>query len=436
MLVEFSVENYRSFQEKQTFSMVASDDETMLEHNTFPMSNTNDLRLLKSAAIYGPNASGKSNLIKAMQTLRRLVTNSASRMQTGDKLPIEPFRLNSESAQKPTTFEVIFIHEGTRYEYGVSFNQERIYEEWLIAYPNEVKENWFSRQYIPNDPRFESEAGYKWSFPKLKGEKKRIQKLVRPNSLFLSHAAQNNHPQITPIFEYFFDKINIINSSQTRFGEFGFSINMCEDNIKFREQVVNLLNQADIGISDIRFESRPLTKTTRNLLKYWLSQEFEHQEIEDSIEIDEITRVSIITIHKMNDSNSAVEFDMDDESNGTSRLFSIAGYWLYVLQNGEVLIVDELESSLHPELSKALVKMFNDPEVNKNNAQLIFATHDTTLLDEEILRPDQIWLTDKDNSMTKLYSLLDFRVREDESLQKGYLSGRYGAIPYIKRLTI
>jgi uncharacterized protein len=127
---------------------------------------------------------------------------------------------------------------------------------------------------------------------------------------------------------------------------------------------------------------------------------------------------------------------MNDESDGTQRLFEIAGLWLYVLEYGEVLLVDELDRSLHPVLSKALLKMFNDPQINKNNAQLIFTTHDTILLDAEMLRRDQVWFTEKDKSMTKLYSLLDFRPREDESLQKGYLRGRYGGIPFINGLSI
>jgi AAA15 family ATPase/GTPase len=145
----------------------------------------------------------------------------------------------------------------------------------------------------------------------------------------------------------------------------------------------------------------------------------------------------IVTVHKMNDSeDKTYELNMDEESDGTQRLFEMSGPWLDVLEKGELLIVDELDRSLHPVLSNALIKMFNDTEINKNNAQLIFTTHDTTLLDEEIFRPDQIWFTEKDNSMTKLYSLLDFRPREDESLQKGYLLGRYGAIPFINGLSI
>ncbi|MFN7415895.1 MAG: AAA family ATPase [Dolichospermum sp.] len=434
MLVEFSVENYRSIQEKQTLSMVAAEDETMLDSNTFPVPNNDDLRLVTSAAIYGPNASGKSNLLKAMQVLKNLVIKSASRMQTGDKLPVEPFKLNSETAKKPSSFEVIFILDDIRYEYGVSLNRERVFEEWLIAYRNEVQENWFSREYLPDNPKFEPNEGYKWSFGKgLKGEKKRIQRFVRSNSLFISHAAQNNHPQLTGVFDFFEDEINMIPLTERPLvTEYNSSIRICEKDNKFHEQIVNLLIEADTGISNIRFERESIDDNIQLLVQDFL-KEFEDIKDANTLEID---FMKVITIHKMNDSNSEIELAIDDESAGTKRLFYIAGYLLWVLEYGKVLIIDEIDRSLHPVLSKALIKMFNNPEINKKNAQLIFTTHDTTLLDGEIFRPDQVWFTEKDNSMTKLYPLLDFRPREDESLQQGYLLGRYGAIPFINGLRI
>ncbi|MTJ07740.1 ATP/GTP-binding protein [Anabaena sp. UHCC 0204] len=430
MLVEFSVENYRSIQEKQTLIMVASEDETMLDSNTFSIPNNDDLRLVTSTAIYGPNASGKSNLLKAMQTLKNLVINSASRMQIGDKLPVEAFRLNSESAKKPSSFEVIFIRDDIRYEYGVSLNRERVFEEWLIAYPNEIQQNWFSREYLPDNPKFQPDEGYKWSFGKgLKGEKKRIQRFVRSNSLFISHAAQNNHPQLTEVFIFFQDEINILLHIDTPY------IVDDNNNKNFQNQIAKLLTEADTDIADLKIESTP--KTLNSSLTYFLQQEMENRGMNISMkDITDVGKLDIITVHKMNDSEQEVEFDIDDESDGTQRLFEIAGLWLYVLEYGEVIFIDELDRSLHPVLSKALIKMFNNPEINKNNAQLIFTTHDTTLLDDEIFRPDQVWFTEKDNSMTQLYSLLDFRPRENESLQKGYLLGRYGAIPFINGLTI
>ncbi|MDF2387397.1 ATP-binding protein, partial [Nostoc ellipsosporum NOK] len=321
------------------------------------------------------------------------------------------------------------------YEYGVSLNRERVYEEWLIAYPNEIKQNWFSRTYIPDNPNLQPDEGYKWSFGKgLKGEKLRIKRFVRSNSLFLSHAAQNNHPQLTEIFEWFQDKFNFLSPN---FHAVEFTLNRFDEEDTFLEQVAKLLTEADIDISGIKIDKIPIPERVRSSSIF---QEFIKSEIgkleRGEANIDEIHTVDIRTLHQMNDCDQQIEFDLDEESDGTQRLFEIAGIWLYVLEYGEILILDELDRSLHPILSKSLLKMFNDPEINKNNAQLIFTTHDTTLLDSEILRPDQVWFTEKHKCMTNLYSLLDFRPREDESLQKGYLLGRYGAIPFINGLSI
>jgi uncharacterized protein len=438
MLVEFTLENYRSFQERQTFSMVASDDIAVLRNNTFSTPNTKDLRLLTSAAIYGANASGKSNLLLAMHAMKTLVVNSASRMQAGDSFPIEPFRLNTESEKNPSIFEIIFVHKNIRYQYGVALNRKRVYEEWLIAFPNERQQNWFERQYLPDNPKTKADDGYLWSFGRgLKGEKERIKRFVRVNSLFLSHAAQNNHPQLTEVFEWFQKFLNVIDYQYS--GKY-FTLNKCQDD-NFRQQIVKIINEADIGISDIRIHQKTArlnapTENGKSGFAIFMDTDALENPEKNTVTMKDSDNLEAITLHKKNDSQQEVQFDLDEESQGTQRLFDISGRWIDVLQQGEILIVDEIDRSLHPVLSKALIKIFHNPEVNKKNAQLIFTTHDTTLLDEEMLRQDQIWFTEKDNSMTKLYSLLEFRPHQDESLQKGYLLGRYGAIPFISSLTI
>ncbi|NER34893.1 MAG: ATP-binding protein [Oscillatoria sp. SIO1A7] len=444
MLVEFSVENYRSIQERQTLSMVASEDlevgafrETpLLENNSFPMPTDEELRLLASAAIYGPNASGKSNLVRAMQSLKRVVMDSATKMQAGERLPyIQPFLLDAEWSKKPTCFEIIFIDEEIRYEYQVSLDQRRVYEEQLIARVKGRSQTWFSRQYDPEDPELQQDDGYEWSFPKLKGEKKRIQKFVRSNSLFLSHAAQNNHPQLTKVFKWFVKKMNFIDPDFSK----SYTTGRCMSDTEFREAVVKLIVEADIGISDINFVPKPMPAEMRdfflNRLKE-VSSEIQRTDIIEDFDEGEFEVVQVVTVHKPSNSEEPVSFNMNDESEGTQRFFEMAGPWLDVLQEGEVLIVDELDRSMHPVLARSLVKMFNDPEINKKNAQLIFTTHDTTLLDAEIFHRGQVWFTEKDRNMTNLYSLLEFQPRKDESLQRGYLLGRYGAIPFIGGLNI
>ncbi|AOX02438.1 hypothetical protein BJP34_26035 [Moorena producens PAL-8-15-08-1] len=360
MLVEFSVENYRSFKERQTFSMVASNKKTGQDSNSFPMPNVKSLRLLTSAVVYGPNASGKSNLVRAIQTMRQIVLQSATGMQLGSRWNIEPFRLNADYHKKPSCFEIIFIEDNIRYQYGFSLDQERVYEEWLIAYPKGRPQTWFERNYRSE------EQDYYWYFgPGLKGEKERIKGFVRSNSLFLSHAAQNNHIQLGKLFTWFRYKLKLIPSRFQNLSN--FTALRFYKSTNYSENFLKLIKGDDIGIS-----------------------------------------------------------------NGTQRLFEIGAYWIDALDNGGILIIDQLDRSLHSEISTYLIKEFNNQAANQNNAQLIVTTHDTTFLDRDILNQDQIWFTEKNsNNSTKLYSLLDFKVREDESLQKGYLKGRYGAVPFV-----
>ncbi|NEQ13746.1 MAG: ATP-binding protein [Moorea sp. SIO3E2] len=302
--------------------------------------------------------------MRAIHTMGQIVLQSATGMQLGSRWNIEPFRLNAEYQQKPSCFEIIFIQDNIRYQYGFSLDQERVYEEWLIAYPKGRAQTWFERNYRSE------EQEYDWYFGRgLKGEKERIKGFVRPNSLFLSHAAQNNHIQLGQIFTWFRYKLKLI---PARFQDYSnFTALKFDRYTNYSDNFLNLIKGYHIDIS-----------------------------------------------------------------NGIQRLFEIGGYHLIkALDNGEILIIDQLDRSLHSEISTYLIKEFNDKAANQNNAQLIVTTHDTTFLDREIFNQDQVWLMEKDsNNSTKLYSLLDFKIREDESLQKGYLKGRYGAVPFVSGL--
>jgi len=423
MLVEFSVENYLSFLKKQTLSLVASEDEAMLD-STFAMPASSDLRLVKSAVIYGANASGKSNLLRGFSTLKEIVITSASRMQQGDKFDLQPFRLNSQSQKQPTSFEVIFFQNQIRYEYGVILDRNRVYEEWLIAFPEEDEQNWFDRKYNPENP--EAYNGYEWYFDeKLLGENEIIKKFVRSNSLFLSHAAQNNHPQLTEVFLWFKEKLNDID-----FDDEYTVVRMSED-FEFRDRVVNLLKTADIGISGIKID-----KQLHSLVS-GVQQKVGNLPKNNNINGDKNQVLNPVFIRKMNDADKEIYFSIEEESQGTKRLFELAGILINVLEEGKLLTIDELERSFHPVLLKNLVRVFHDPDINRNNAQLIFATHDSTLIDDEILRRDQVWFLEKNEaSMSLLYSLLEFKPCEDENLQTGYLLGQYAAVPFIVGLKI
>ena len=421
MLIEFSVENYRSIGARQTLSMVASADKTLLDNNSFPISHTSKPRLLTSAVIYGPNASGKSNLVRAMRVVRNLVVESATRMQVGDRFDIQPFRLDANFHKQPSHFEIHFIQNGIRYEYGLILTQTRVLQEWLFAYPKGRAQNWFVRNY-----NLAAQAD-SWIFSsQLKGQKERIKTFVRPNSLFLSHAAQNNHPQLSEVFEWFRDKLNIFDNFSSMEG---LTTDFCKEDEQFQQDVISFLSVADVGISGLKIESESLDDRK-------LPTEAYSEKLKTMIQLEyEVIRVK--TLHKMKDSEDLIPFDLGEESDGTQRLFEIAGFWLITLEYGEILVMDELDRSLHPTLTTHLIKLFNDRTINKNNAQLIFTTHDTVFLDKNIFRRDQVWFTEKDkSSATKLYSLQDFKPIKDESLQKGYLQGRYGAIPFIGKLNI
>lgn len=432
MLVEFSVENYRSISERQTFSMITSKDKTMLDTSSFPAPSLGGARLLKSSVIYGANASGKTNVLRALYAMREIVTSSASQMQADQKLPIQPFRLNKNFSEQPTQLEAIFIHKSIRYQYGFSLDRSRIYSEWLAAYPKGRPQTWFTREYDSNKKDDE------WYFgQKLKGEKENIKNLVRPNSLFLSHATQNNHPQLTQVFQWFRDKLFFIDfSSRSDSSELedSYTAERCFSDKKFLELVIQFMNAADIDISSIEIESKNFKESFKEAYNS-LGVPSSFVSLEEMLNSLDTKFYQIRTVRKLKESGELVQFPISYESNGTQRLFAIIGPCLQAIEEGRAIFIDELGKSLHPNLTMLLVKTFNSQETNKNSSQLIFSTHDTTLLDKTIFRRDQVWFTEKGKDCaTKLYPLTDFKPRREESLQKGYLQGRYGAVPFVGKL--
>ncbi|MBF0487140.1 MAG: ATP-binding protein [Nitrospirae bacterium] len=415
MLIEFSVTNYRSINQKQPLSMVAAKLSKTDDKNTFPTGIGGLPALLRSAVIYGANASGKTNVIHALNFMRSFVINSFSKLSEGDSINVKPFLFDAVSAKTPSEFEIIFIIDGTRYQYGFAATSAMITEEWLISYPQGNPQLWFARMY---NPEF---SDYKWKFGrKFTGQKKVIQTATRKNSLFLSTAIQLNDVQLKPVYNWFLNKLLVL-SDLTKL-VYGNTINCYESN---PGRIMSFMKISDTGISDIKLEKKPFDP---NMLKSESQSILEDVIIE---KMNEMLPTGIKTIH--NSGNGKITLDLeDDESQGTKKMLSLSGLWLDELDKGGVLVMDELDSSLHSLLVRHLVGIFHDPETNPNNAQLIINTHDTTLLDPDIYRRDQVWFTEKDSSgATKLYSLADFKPVKNEDLERGYLRGRYGAIPYI-----
>ncbi len=421
MLIEFSVGNYRSFKDKVTFSMVAANivakDKELDEKNVFLVDD--DLNLLKSAAIYGANASGKSNLAKAISFMKWFMINSSKETQSTEKIAVERFRLNTETEEKPSFFEIVFILNGKKHRYGFEANQDRIISEWLFYVPKIRETNIFTRNRdrIRYSTRFRADG---------------IQQKTRSNALFLSVCAQFNVEIAENILDWLTTKLKVVSGLDDS-GYAGYTINCFVEN-KNIDEIIQLIKKLDLGINDLKVKE--VQVNVENL----------PEEIPEEIKKFIFERVgskftSISTVHRKFDGQgnyvSTEVFDLDShESEGTQKIFAMAGILLDTLKAGKVLVVDEFDARLHPLIGKAIVELFNSNETNLNNAQLIFMTHDTNLLNNKLFRRDQIWFTEKNRyGATDLYSLVEYKVRNDASFENDYIKGRYGAIPFIGNLS-
>lgn len=416
MLIEFRVGNHKSFRAEKSLSLVASSDDTLPENST----SCGKLNVLKAVGIYGPNASGKSNLIDALATMQQIILNPE---MPGEKLPVTPFKLDEKYTRKPSLFEVIFSHKKIRYQYGFTATSERIHEEWLYAYPEgrkrDTAQTWFERKYNKKTKKTE------WSKPSsfLKGQIENLKSQTTDNVLFLSRGAQLNNKQLSVIYEWFSIKLNTI---QDRHFHRMLTISILKDE-KLKKEcggIVKMIKQADFGLYGINIAEKEVG------IKDFKFPPDMPKEVQDNILENMATEIEFI--HKTK-ANKSIVFSPSEESAGTTRFFELAGPWLCAVDLGLILVVDELDASLHPHLVAELIKFIQNPKINTNGAQLIFSTHDTTLLNPELFRRDQIWFTEKDeHGQTNLYPMLDYKPRKDEAMQKGYLAGRYGATPMLE----
>lgn len=415
MLVEFRVKNFRSLRDEQVLSLVASKDTSLANTNTVESGLKAAPRLLSSAVVYGANASGKSNLIKALQYMRGVVVESATVVQPGQTYAVQPFRLDTASAEEPTEFEVTVILSGVRHQYGFAMTQQRIVREHLLVYKAFKPQRWFERHYDASSGKDVYEFG-----TGLKGSKTLWENATRSNALFLSMAAQLNSGALRPLFDWFASSLVVFNEQALLNPQ--VSIEMLQQP-GGRKRICDFLTSADISIADIEVVTRKVPGQTVHFDVAAGKSELRYEEVEQ-----QQLRFSHTT-----DRGTAV-FDLMDESNGTRNLLFLAGPVLDILQKGQTLVIDELDTSLHTLLVRELVRMFHRPEVNTGGAQLIFTTHDTSLLDApDLLRRDQIWLVEKDSEQaSNLIALAEFSPRKNEALERGYLIGRYGGIPFVR----
>ena len=420
MLIEFTVGNYRSFFHPVTLSMMATRlrDDPKLDDNIF---HVGKYALLRSAAVYGPNASGKSNLVRAMMFMRHFVLDSATKLQAGERIDLERFRLDAGAQKMPSFFQIIFLWNGKRYRYGFEADENAVRSEWL--YHATRRE---SRLFVREGNEFNIST-------RLRGEAPvRVQRQTRPNALFLSVLAQFNSPTAISLLEWFRKQFRGISGLDDR-SYVPFTMERLEKDESFRQRVREILRLADVGISDVRIGTLPLAQSG---VPGDLRQALEELALKQGKKKDDLVIKRVETVHPVLENGRRVGeeiFDMaNDESEGTKKFFALLGPFIDVLEHGRVLVVDELETRLHPVLTRELVRMFNAPGSNPHNAQLIFATHDVGLLGEGILRRDQTWFTEKNRyGATELYSLAEMKERKEAPLLKHYLEGRYGAIPYV-----
>ena len=419
MLINFTVGNYRSFKNEETLSMEAT---SIKEHKDAVIS-VDKYKLLPLAVLYGANSSGKSNVLSAFSVMKYVVVNSVKLNPDEEIVPFFPFMLDTKSFELPTSFEVEFLIGTTYYRYGFEYNEKIIVTEWLYErLPGEKEYNLFLR----------SGSAYKVSSTRfVEGKGKETN--TSDNRLFLSLVAQLRGQKSVKIIEWF-SNINFI-SGLDNSGYESFTKQMIQYRLEGFLPAFNFFQKLQLGFKDIKVKETEISNDFKKALA-GVPLDVQKKMLQER-------NTELRTIHEVFDENGNVarldEFSEEMmESEGTKKVIELSGPLFDTLLNGKILLVDELDAKLHPILTRNIIMLFNDPQQNKKGAQLIFATHDTNLLNINYVRRDQVWFTEKDpQESTDLYSLVEFKdeegikVRKDRSLAKDYINGRFGAIPFI-----
>jgi AAA15 family ATPase/GTPase len=439
MLLQFIVENFMCFAEETLFSMVASTE--CEQHKNHLIQLTDETHLLRASALYGANAHGKTKLVEAISFAKQLIVNGVQKTKL---IPVEPFHLDKILRTKPSRFEFIIFYQNIRYYYGFIINNRRVLEEWLFVTPKKREVRYFER--------VTSEAGkvtveIGGSLARKNSKQRQFLEFVaqgtRPNQLFLTEALERNVKKLKPLYEWFENILQVVPATP-RYLPLEMRANKEKNFITF---LGDFLKQADTGIHDIR--------TVEEELDY--NKHFpglpEHirLEIENDIrsggtiimfgegasytlcanKLGEPVLIRLKTRH-VGDDGSVVYFDFSKESSGTQRLTHLLPILVDLFSSEKVYIIDELDRSLHPLLSKLFLETYLNTANQQNHSQLVFTTHDTHLLDLNLLRQDEIWFLEKnEQGASHLYSLVNLKMSSDLNIQKGYLQGRFGGIPFV-----
>ncbi len=424
MLISYSISNYKSLKTEQTLSMLPVTSMKEYADNNISLTKLNEksmTKVLNSAVVYGPNGSGKSSFIESLQCLRRFVLTS-SKMNPSDSIPeLIPFQFTEEVS--PTSFDLMFIVDHVRYQYKLSTTKHYVVSEELYSFP---KKKLFSRMR-------DSNGNYDYTVNRTHVAGKSTAdvwaEMTRDNGLLLSTAIQLNNKTLKPVFDWF---KHTLHTSMNLLSSFNETSEACFESDSLKERVLTLLDKADTGITNIsitkeeiveeEFFSQLKDAPIRDEMKTVIRDAF--MEDEDKTYLD--TKMK----HGYNIPNSML--DLSEESDGTKKLYSLSVPLIKALDEGQVVVIDELGENLHPLLVKRIIELFHSPEINKNGAQLIFSSHDPMLKDYASLRRDQVWFTEKNQEhATELFALSDFSVRFSKNFSKAYLLGEFDAIPHI-----
>ena len=425
MLAAFRVRNYRSFLLEQEFSLW--DERKGRDPKERPQP-------LAVAAIYGANASGKSNLLRAMGFGRNAVLGSHRRWKPdGGVRGRVPFLLAGPAQAEPTLIEYELLLEGTRYQYGFECTDSAFVREWLYAYPRSKRQTWYERNAADEDPWYFSRQ-----FP---GPNRLVASTTRSNALFLSAAAAVGHPGIRLVYEWFSQHLSPVANSDGRLELMSFSLGVLNDaeHADRRERLLDLVRAADLGIVDGRVRVREFTEGERDrIVRVLRAVSDADNGIEDGDAAEALEAASrYIEFSHSGGEGEAVPLPLESESFGTRALVALSGPVLIALEDGDTLLVDELDASLHPRLVAEIIRLFLNPATNPNRAQLVFTTHDTSLLGNlagrgRTLDRSLVWLVEKARTgSSTVYPLTDFSPRPDENLERGYLQGRFGGVPVV-----
>ncbi|QLC50064.1 ATP-binding protein [Methanolobus zinderi] len=402
MLIDVKISNFLSIGDEVILSLDSGPGKKLSE-NMIAISGRENL--LRSAVIYGANASGKSNIIKGIHFMRNMVLNS-HKFNIDSRIPVVPFKFGEKGGKKASIFEIRFIHENVRYRYGFSCTDSKVIDEYLYHRPQKRERLVFSRT---------NTSKYKFG-SKEKKQQEQLKDQTIDNTLYLSRATQLGFEGTKKAYE-FFSKYLVINYDPAWTD---YTISQMSHNRQLKEKVLEILKAADFGgIEDIIIEKEQVA-----------NEGFLLKEEPFSFHKDEKEKFSVSFLHRTAD-NKLIGLDLSEESEGTRRTLALLGPIFDILENGKVAFIDELELSLHPSITRFLVRLFNSKK-NEKNAQLIFTTHNTSLLDNELFRKDQIYFCSKEpNRNTELYSLLEYDIRQDADFERAYLTGRVGGLPFI-----